>query len=147
MNQARSISIDDLSHRGIDVLLHSLTFGEEPEKVTASDGRVGYKIKKIRQGYKNYTKKPMLEEGFAPLPYYSTNVRDFLALIDKKGVDYSINYVNTSGSYLASIRDIHIVHETMVGAISRAYLIWALKQKFNDGITVYYTVLKKQYIK
>lgn len=139
-----SIKIEELTARGIDVLLHTSVYNDEPEIRTTQAGKKEYVIKRVRNGYISLkSRQTDMSTEEAPLPYYSSNIRDLIQLCERQGISWTINYVDKSNNYLASVGNIHYVYRTAAGALSRAALIYQIKKKFMDSVTIYYRVLDR----
>lgn len=138
------ITIEDLTARGIDVLLHTALYNDEPEIRPTNSGKKEYIIKKIRNGYVSLNNRNNnLSKEEAPLPYYSSNTRDVVQLCERHSVSWTLNYVSKSSAYLATVDNINYVYKTAAGALARAVIIYLLKRKFNESIAISYRVLDK----
>jgi hypothetical protein len=138
------INIEDISSRGIDVLIHTAFYNQEPDIRVTSSGKKEYIIKKVRNNYISLkARQSQLSEEEAPLPYYASNNRDAIQLCEKHSVNWSLNYVSKSSLYLASVENINYVYKTASGALIRAVLIHQLKKKFGDSIKLTYKVLDR----
>lgn len=137
----KAVVVEDLTARGVDVLLHAHIFNDVPEEIQTKDGRTTYKIAPVRRRYMSYTSTTK-EEHTAPLPYYSTDYKALKIICDHESVNWSVHYSTITKQYLACVSNTSYAYKTMVGALSRAFLIRTLT---NKGITVNYTLLGKDY--
>ena len=137
-----NINIDDLSGRGIDLLIHSTLYNEYPTQKEIRPNKKVYVITRVRQEYISYPNRAKdMGDDEATLPYYSTNIRDALQLCNKFSYDYDLSYTAKSGLHLATINKVNFIHQTAAGAISRALLAVSLKKKFNSDVVVVYRLL------
>lgn len=138
------IIIEDMTARGIDLLLHTTLCNQEPEIRITNAGKKEYIVKRTKNKYVSLkTRKNGMSQEEAPLPYYSSNNREAIQLCEKYAISWSVNYVSTSSLYLASVNDVNYVYKTAAGALARAVLIHELKRKFGNNIVITYKVLDK----
>lgn len=143
------IDIDKLTYRGIDVLLAKYVLNIE---VISRGKQYTYKplAHDIGVGkYKTYTRKLKIPEDEKVLPYWSSNPRDAIKLLD---ICQQLNYVPdivpinfTDRRWVIKVGRIVYSNKNLARTISTAILIYRIKKEFSE-VKVQYILENKSVV-